>query len=62
MISSSTPTPTQAVSAMRKTVLLLARSAAELEGSDDAGGVLPIALADPDAVGFGELVGERGVG
>jgi hypothetical protein len=47
---------------MRRTVLLLARSAAELEGSDDAGGVLPIALADPDAVGFGELVGERGVG
>jgi hypothetical protein len=43
-------------------VLLEARRVAELEGGDDAGGVVAVALADADAVGVGEQVLQLGVG
>ena len=37
-------------------VLLQARGVAELEGGDDPGGIVAVALADADAVGLGEEI------
>src|ERR1017187_3638356 len=43
-------------------VLLEAGCVAELEGGDDAGGVVAVALADADAVGVGQQILQLGIG
>ena len=46
----------------KRDVLLEAGRVAELEGGDDAGGVVAVALADADAVGLGQEILQLGVG